>query len=198
MCAAGRCWAYESRGTLKSFYSNAHRRFQNIRRTISFNSSTQPSKPSNQPRPLKLPHSLQPCQNNSSGMSVCVTLTHYSRLTGGLALHFLSWASDFTGYDSANLPTHFPFLFFLYPCFCSASSQVLACIDWMLAERTLFCFFCTQKECVFHLLSSEKRHDHSFFCLQPNCHKSLHFYVLHCIMCFQSSIFFIVTSSDRW
>lgn len=143
--------------------SNVHRRFQDIRRALSCNSSTRPSKPSNQPRPLKLPHSLPPCQNNSSGMSVCVTLIHYSRLTGGLALQFLSWASDFTGYDSANLPTHFPFLFFLYPCFRSASSQVLACIDWMLAERTLFCSFCTQKECVFHLLSSEKRHDHSFF-----------------------------------
>jgi len=92
-----------------------------------------------------------PCQNNSSGMSVRVSLTHYSRLTGGLALQFLPWASDFTGYDSANLPTQFPFLFFfLCPCFNSASSQVRAC--WVHAILLLL----YPKECVFHLLSSEK------------------------------------------
>lgn len=52
----------------------------------------------------------------------------------------------------------FPFSFSLYPCFCCPSSKVLACIDWMLAVRMLFCSFCTLKECFFfYLLSSDKK-----------------------------------------
>lgn len=146
------------------------------------------SKPFSKPQPLKQPPSSQLSQKNSSGMPVWVSLTHKSRFTGGFVLQFLFRASNFTGYDSANLPTHFPFRFFPHPCFHSSSSQVLACIDWMFAELTWFCFFCTK----WNVFVRKK----SFFWLFPSYHKIMLFNVLRipcCITSFQSPRFFIVT-----
>ncbi len=102
---------------------------------------------------------LPPFPSKTVPLECLSVLLRPTRAVHPEVLSFRSWASDFTGYDSADLPTHFPFFLFLNPCFCCPSSQVLACIDWMLAEHTLFCSFCTLKASVFQLLSSEKRDD---------------------------------------